>query len=242
MAKSKNIIGNLELQFQRFLKKLEERQKNIFDNIEILLPYKGTNKYVLIKDKYGICKVLPGNLLMGYIPTILSAIDKTSYFVNKAIEIHQLKYDYSLVNYVASKTKIKIYCNKCKNYFYQEPANHLMGQGCKKCSFENYGETWRYSDWDKMAKKSKNYNNFTLYIIKCWNENEEFYKIGKTFLTIKNRFRYYLPYNYEIIKETYGTSEEISKMENNFKKLLKMNKYRPKIKFSGYTECFTKYE
>jgi len=55
-------------------------------------------------------------------------------FINKCKLIHKDRYDYSLVEYVNSTTRIKIYCNTCKEYFYQTPAKHLhLKRGCQKC-------------------------------------------------------------------------------------------------------------
>lgn len=54
-------------------------------------------------------------------------------FLEKATKKHGNKYDYSLVMYEKSRTKIKIICPEHGN-FEQEPANHLRGQGCSICS------------------------------------------------------------------------------------------------------------
>jgi len=54
-------------------------------------------------------------------------------FTVKANLIHPGKYDYSLISYVNSQTKIKIKCNTCNNIFLQSPAEHLSGKGCRKC-------------------------------------------------------------------------------------------------------------
>ena len=53
-------------------------------------------------------------------------------FVNKAIEIHGDKYDYSKVNYVNSNTKVCIVCPE-HGEFWQTPSKHLSGQGCRQC-------------------------------------------------------------------------------------------------------------
>lgn len=63
----------------------------------------------------------------------------TEDFILKANIVHQGKYDYSLVNYSNSDTKIKIKCSICKTVFLQNPSNHLSGQGCRKCN-ESKGE------------------------------------------------------------------------------------------------------
>ena len=60
-------------------------------------------------------------------------IDKTNKFINKAKKIHNDKYDYSLVDYIHSKTKVKIICFE-HGVFEQMPQKHLIGQGCSKCS------------------------------------------------------------------------------------------------------------
>ena len=50
-------------------------------------------------------------------------------FIEKANLVHNNKYDYSLVNYINNKTKIKIIC-KLHGIFEQTPDSHLRGRGC----------------------------------------------------------------------------------------------------------------
>ena len=54
-------------------------------------------------------------------------------FIENSIKIHGNKYDYSLMIYVKNDIKVKIYCNKCKEYFYQRPHDHMSGRGCPDC-------------------------------------------------------------------------------------------------------------
>ncbi len=54
-------------------------------------------------------------------------------FINKANDIHNNKYDYSLVEYINNKTKVKIICPE-HGIFEQKPNDHLSGYGCPKCS------------------------------------------------------------------------------------------------------------
>ena len=51
-------------------------------------------------------------------------MDKTEIFIQKAKSVHGNKYDYSLVEYVNSATKIKIIC-PIHGIFEQTPNNHL---------------------------------------------------------------------------------------------------------------------
>ena len=56
----------------------------------------------------------------------------TEYFIEKANKIHNNKYDYSLVNYKNSETKVTIIC-KIHGNFVQAPGDHLSKRGCSKC-------------------------------------------------------------------------------------------------------------
>ncbi len=62
--------------------------------------------------------------------------DKTKEFIVKAVKVHGDKYDYSRVEYVNTRTKVKIIC-KTHGEFEQKPLKHLSGQGCLKCSGHN---------------------------------------------------------------------------------------------------------
>lgn len=64
-------------------------------------------------------------------------------FIEDAIEIHDNKYDYSLVVYKSAHTKVKIICNTHDEIFEQKPNDHLSGYGCIKCAAENASK--RYS-------------------------------------------------------------------------------------------------
>lgn len=55
-------------------------------------------------------------------------------FIEKAVGVHQSKYDYSLVVYTRNNVKVKIICNQCKATFSQTPNGHLLGQGCAHCA------------------------------------------------------------------------------------------------------------
>lgn len=159
-------------------------------------------------------------------------------FIKKSKIIHKGKYCYSKVNYINNQIKVIITCRKHGD-FEQKPNNHLRGNNCYKCYVEE-NKYWSYSDWQEAGKRSKNFDSFKVYIIKCWNEKEEFYKIGKTFLPLKRRFRskITMPYNYEIVKIIEGEAKEISELEKTLQKENKSNKYLPKINFNSKHECY----
>jgi hypothetical protein len=104
----------------------------------------------------------------------------TKEFIERAKKVHGHKYDYSLINYFNSKTKIKIFCQN-HGFFIQKPNNHLVGQGCPKCSKIILGATQRKNiEWlDSLAKMnngkclSEDYvNNKTKYLWSCQNSHK----------------------------------------------------------------------
>lgn len=60
-------------------------------------------------------------------------------FINESLLIHKGKYDYSLVEYINTETKVKIIC-PIHGEFEQKPKKHLKGQGCYNCGVEKIKE------------------------------------------------------------------------------------------------------
>lgn len=56
----------------------------------------------------------------------------TNEFIKKSNKIHNHKYNYSLVDYINAKTKVKIICS-IHGEFEQTPNKHLLNRGCPKC-------------------------------------------------------------------------------------------------------------
>lgn len=52
--------------------------------------------------------------------------------IDKFNAVHNNKYNYSLVDYINIRTKIKIICPE-HGVFEQRVDSHLKGSGCKKC-------------------------------------------------------------------------------------------------------------
>ncbi|AUR86584.1 hypothetical protein NVP1087A_03 [Vibrio phage 1.087.A._10N.261.45.F9] len=59
----------------------------------------------------------------------------TQEFISDAIKVHGDRYDYSLVEYKNSQSKVTIVCQK-HGEFMQSPTKHSRGQGCKRCACE----------------------------------------------------------------------------------------------------------
>jgi hypothetical protein len=87
--------------------------RKITDKIEVIDEYIQGNIKIKVKDKLGIeYLVKPESLLLGTLPCMISAIDKNKAFEIKGKNAHGDLYDYSLVNYINERGKVKIICKK----------------------------------------------------------------------------------------------------------------------------------
>jgi hypothetical protein len=222
---------------------VDEKIRELHPELEFTLGvYTSRFNYIDVKNKYGVCSVCIGNLLRGHKPTILSAIDKTQYFINMAKEIHgDNTYDYSLVEWKGAKSKVKIKGNY--GIFKQSPDSHLKGVGCPTTALERAG--WTAEKWETSAKASRFFNGYVVYFIECWDtETEErFFKIGRTYREVKRRFdcKRNMPYEYNIIYTIeLEDPKRICELEQEYKNKHKEFKYLPKKEFKGMHECFSK--
>lgn len=87
----------------------------------------------------------------------------TEDFIERARKVHKDTYDYSLVTYTNTSSKVSILCKE-HGVFHQIPNDHLQNHGCPKCS---------------------GYNHDILYLLLCKETCK--YKIGITTGTIDNR-------------------------------------------------------
>jgi hypothetical protein len=198
--------------------------------VKIICPIHGEFKQSIdshIRTKCG-CP-LCGDLLKGATRRLT-----TEEFVERAKKTHDNLYDYSLVDYINSNTKVKIIC-PIHGEFKQNPSLHLYGCGCKNCA--NDGLLGLYSlDFFDTNHELKS-EIILIYLVKMCNENEDFYKIGLTKNTLSERFS---------SKKTYNHKEIFSKRVNFYQGFLleqsiiqspQYPSYLPKHKFGGYNEC-----
>lgn len=87
-------------------------------------------------------------------------------------------------------------------------------------------------------KKNKNNKTF-FYVLRIFNESEEFIKIGITSRTINKRYKNLKNYKLEIIKIIEDSPSKTFDMEKKILKENKMFKYLPKLPFEGWTECLS---
>lgn len=231
---------------EEFIKKSESIHGKVYDYS--LVDYMGyKTKVSIICSVHGKFEQTPNSHLGGHgckkcgdyemsQKRILSRDD----FIKRAKLIHGDKYDYSLVNYSRSMNYVDIIC-KDHGVFSIKGNDHTSGKkGCPECG--KYFMGWNYNIWEKRGNSSSKFDSFKLYIIKCYNDNEVFYKIGKTFKKINVRFdgNNKIPYNFDVIKIIEGSAKEVSNFEKDLHKENKSFRYTPKIKFAGMHECFSK--
>ena len=127
--------GTIKLVDEEFIKKSKEIHGNKYDYSK--LEYKGiTKKVTLICKKHGIFEQIAGTHIYdkcGCPKCASSTLSNTIEFIKKSKKIHKDKYDYSSVDYINCKSKVKIICKK-HGFFEQTPFKHLHGNGCPKCS------------------------------------------------------------------------------------------------------------
>ncbi len=157
------------------------------------------------------------------------------YLIDKAKEMHQDKYDYSLIKEITNnKVKIEVICNECNNTFNTRVDMHInQGHGCPDCKKAQIYTKQYYISKDIPE------HPIWLYLVQFESEDEKFLKVGLIIHeNIKKRFRgYRLKYNISVIYKTqlmffkaYDIEQSILKKFSNFK-------HEPLIKFKGHTEC-----
>ena len=121
-----------------FIKQAKDVHGDAYDYSQTI--YNCAIEKVVIKcRKHGDFNMLPNNHLNGkgcpkcaILKRPQCQKDTRNDFVRKANLKHCNSYDYSMVKYTDSQTKVDIICNK-HGIFKQTPASHISGRGCPKC-------------------------------------------------------------------------------------------------------------
>lgn len=121
---------------KEFVEKAKEKHGDLYDYS--LVDYQDAKKVVKIicNRCHKVFYQTPNNHLRGQGCSYCNGNHKKdlNYFIEKAKAIHGDRYDYSEVEYKNNRTPVKIKCNKCGKYFYQDLGNHIsQKQGCPYC-------------------------------------------------------------------------------------------------------------
>jgi len=103
------------------------------------IQYSGINdKVIIICPEHGEFLQTPNNHLSGYGCSKCAGNLKLTQeeVIKRFRELHEDKYDYSKVDYKNNMTKVEIICPEHGSFF-QTPSNHLRGQSCKQCFYNN---------------------------------------------------------------------------------------------------------
>ena len=134
------ICNNKKVTLENFIIKSNKIHNNKFDYSIVILKNTAT-KVKIICPKHGVFEQRPNDHLQGS-GCILCRNDNKrkplKEFIISSNQIHNNKYNYTLVKYKNNKSKIKIIC-PIHGVFEQILINHLIGQGCPKCN-ESKGE------------------------------------------------------------------------------------------------------
>jgi uncharacterized C2H2 Zn-finger protein len=117
---------------EEFIKKCKtiHNNKYCYDNTTYVNSF---TKVIIYCNEHGIFNLRAGDHLFGYgCPKCNKMYVNTKKFIRKANLVHNNLYDYSLVEYINAKTKIRILC-KIHGEFLQRTSDHLNGRGCPHC-------------------------------------------------------------------------------------------------------------
>lgn len=164
----------------------------------------------------------------------ISCRTKINDFTKDCNRIHNNRYDYSKVVYENNHKKVEIICPD-HGSFWQTPSDHkLGGYGCPTCG--------GYSFWgSKIYTTAEAY--LYMMLIECKETGEEFFKIGVSINPIQRSKQiqidtqnYYRVLPLHFVK---GNALDVHEIESTLHKMLRDYKYKPRVKFGGWTECFS---
>ncbi len=229
-----------KLTTEQYIQKANKVHNNKYDYSKTIY-IRTSDQITIICSEHGQFSQYPFNHLKGHGCLKCSGKCKstTERFIENAIEAHgEGVYDYSNSVYKNAKTKLDIRCTNCNTTFSMTPSDHIHGKnGCPACAKANKG--WNRSYYIEQAKSHNNKSK--LYILRCCNDEEEFYKIGITMKSIKQRYpkKAAMPYKYETLLLLEGDAGQIWDLEKKLHRQFKDLSYTPKIFFYGRTQCYT---
>lgn len=142
----------------KFIEKSRYIHDNKYDYSEV--DYKNNNtKVIIICPIHGRFKQIPRSHTSGIgCPKCGKGTLTRDEFIEKSLELHNDKYDYSLVSNDIENTKnVDILCRE-HGVFRTTPYNHLRGIGCSKCSGNRKLTTDEFIQLSKNKYSKYNYN------------------------------------------------------------------------------------
>ena len=154
-------------------------------------------------------------------------------------EAYPNQYDYSkITSKILSSEKICVVCpSPGHGEFFPLAGAHARGKhGCPTCAALRYAGGYTEEQFTLHPNTKQLFGK--LYLIKIIPEDSNpFLKVGITIESIFDRFRYKMPYTYEIVSVKEGTLYDLYTTEQSILNTLKSYQYIPKLRFPGWTEC-----
>lgn len=134
--------------YQKFIKRANEVHGDKYDysliNKDIVFSSKILVSIICKKCNYKFDQIVDNHISGKGCKSCAGNIKYTyQKFIEKAVEVHKDRYDYSLVDPLADfkmTTHVNIKCNKCGMDFYQKIGNHIHSRGgCRYCK-RSHGE------------------------------------------------------------------------------------------------------
>ena len=131
---NKNRAESKKLTTELFIQKARETHGNRY-GYAFSVYISSTEEIMIYCPEHGMFEQIAASHLSGKGCSVCSGNKKhdNDSFIEKAIEVHGDKYDYSMVNYTGNKNKVKIVCPE-HGVFEQRPKNHINGRGCLGCA------------------------------------------------------------------------------------------------------------
>ena len=233
-----------------FINKLKEKQPKIFSDglkndgiIEIIDKYVNNRTKIMVRTKYGICKSRPNDLLFGSGPTILSAINKKDYFVNKLKENQPKVFSDGPKNdaiieiigdYINSQKHILVKTNY--GFCYAKPNTLLRGGGSSIQSAINKKQYFINKLKDKQS-----------HIFKDGNQRDGIIEIVGNYVDNRTKIKVKTNYGFCYAKPNallcgYGVNIEAAINKNNYwiNKACKIHNNKYDYSLIKYVTCETK--
>lgn len=209
-----------------FMNQLREKYPEIAEKISPASEYIKAKDKMLFNTKYGLVSISPDALLAGHCPNIRSSINRKEYFKNQLLFLYDGKYDFEIESSNRHKGRVSLIC-PIHGKQSIDSDTIFLGTGCPLCNKE-----WHKTD--------------TFYLIRLFDENESFYKLGISYKLDNGdirRFREYraLNYNIEVLYTyTFDNVLECKEFESKLKQIIKPFLYKPsRWEYETSTETFT---
>ena len=209
-----------------FMAMLKDKYPEIAEKLTPQSEYEAMKKKMLFNTKFGLISVNPDALMTGHMPNIRSAVDRKDYFKKQLEYLYEgMNYKFEVESTNRHEGRVKLIC-PIHGEQWVDTDGIFLGHGCPECN----------TGWTKSN---------VFYLVKLFNDNEEFYKLGISYIDVKEnirRFREYKKLGYGIQQIKIIEFEDFIKardFETQMKRIIKNSIYMPhKWASNNTTECF----